>query len=226
MTSTKHHSDFDLKALIVSRDAIFRGIIQEVLKSYWTPGSILVEDATQTETISDEVGYGIVLIDEDSIELSKETLKTAFTNHWNSAHIIALTNSVDALSAIKWLKLGARGYAVKTHDKERLQAMVGAVLQGEVVVSKCAMDGVFRPCSKSGVLVLDGLNGVEKLTSTENQVLHSLCKGRTNQEIAQALGCSIGTVKNHIKSLFATYGVGSRLELVVKAATLDQLEHP
>lgn len=225
MEGFNHHSNHDLKALILSQDAIFRGTLEDVLKSSWLSSSALVECTDWAELGDGDSDYDIALVDVDSLELTLEELKCTFANQWHHTYVIALANSVDGIGALRWLELGARGYIEKTDDKERLRTLVGAVSQGEVVISKSAADGIFGASEGEGILLLGGLHGVDKLTPTETQVLHSLCKGMTNQDIAMVLGCSIGTVKAHLKNLFAIYEVGSRLELVVKAATLDRLSH-
>jgi DNA-binding CsgD family transcriptional regulator len=58
------------------------------------------------------------------------------------------------------------------------------------------------------------------LTPRERQVLELLAEGRSNQAIADALFLSPLTVKNHVASIFAKLGVGSRA-----AATAFALRH-
>lgn len=52
------------------------------------------------------------------------------------------------------------------------------------------------------------------LTDRENQVLHMLEEGLSNQQIASRLVVSISTVKNHAQSVFRKLGVSSRMEAV------------
>ncbi len=53
------------------------------------------------------------------------------------------------------------------------------------------------------------------LTPRQKQVLELLVEGRTNQEIAQALGLSENTVKVHLAAVFRNLGVSSRVEAVL-----------
>jgi DNA-binding CsgD family transcriptional regulator len=57
-----------------------------------------------------------------------------------------------------------------------------------------------------------------KLTPREKQTLALLVKGKSNKEIAGALGLSERTAKFHVASLLAKAGTGSRLELATRFA--------
>ncbi|MFO1484726.1 MAG: helix-turn-helix transcriptional regulator [Verrucomicrobiaceae bacterium] len=48
------------------------------------------------------------------------------------------------------------------------------------------------------------------LTQRQAQVLHWVAEGKSNGEIATILGCSINTVKMHLKDIFQRLGIHSR----------------
>ena len=58
---------------------------------------------------------------------------------------------------------------------------------------------------------------VEPLTDRELAVLRQLAAGSSNQEIAQRLVISVGTVKAHIYHITAKLGARSRTEAVARA---------
>lgn len=59
----------------------------------------------------------------------------------------------------------------------------------------------------------------DKLTTRQQQVLNLiLSRGSNNKDIARILGISPNTVKIHIGSIMKTYGVRTRLQLVVTAS--------
>jgi DNA-binding CsgD family transcriptional regulator len=58
--------------------------------------------------------------------------------------------------------------------------------------------------------------GVE-LSPREHEVLKELLNHRVNKEIADSLCISVRTVKFHVSSLLAKFGVGSRWDLIQKA---------
>jgi PAS domain S-box-containing protein len=56
------------------------------------------------------------------------------------------------------------------------------------------------------------------ITRREAEVLRLLASGASNASIADTLGLSVTTVRNHIEHLLAKLGVHSKLEAVVEAA--------
>ena len=69
---------------------------------------------------------------------------------------------------------------------------------------------------------LDAAGG--RLTRRQRDVLRLLSEGRSNKEIATALGLSAGTVKIHVSSIFKSLGVNNRTQAVIVAAKLMQQE--
>ncbi len=53
----------------------------------------------------------------------------------------------------------------------------------------------------------DSLAIVDPLTQRETEVLRMIAAGYSNREIAGALGCAEGTVKNHASSVLSKLGV-------------------
>ena len=57
-----------------------------------------------------------------------------------------------------------------------------------------------------------------KLTAREKEIALSAALGRTDMEIAQALGISVTTVRTHLKHIFAKLGVANRTRLAARFA--------
>jgi DNA-binding NarL/FixJ family response regulator len=64
------------------------------------------------------------------------------------------------------------------------------------------------------------------LTPRERSVVTHLLDGRTNDEIAAALGITTRTVEAHLARLFERLGIGSRTELATRALREGWLEVP
>ena len=64
---------------------------------------------------------------------------------------------------------------------------------------------------------------VEPLSQRELEVLHLMALGRTNQEIAQQLIVSPGTVKAHTAGIYRKLDVANRTEAVARARQLGIL---
>jgi hypothetical protein len=59
-----------------------------------------------------------------------------------------------------------------------------------------------------------------KLTSRQDEILSMLLNGDTEMLIADRLGISLTTVKDHTKALRNKFGVKSKVELVMRAMRL------
>lgn len=63
-----------------------------------------------------------------------------------------------------------------------------------------------------------------RLTQRECQILDLLASGRSNRELADALGISSNTVKTHLANLFAKLDVDRRVKAIEKARFLALIE--
>jgi len=63
------------------------------------------------------------------------------------------------------------------------------------------------------------------LSRREIQVLYWVRQGKTNHDIAQILGISAPTVKNHLQKLMRKLNVANRAQAVAKSATLRLVAH-
>jgi DNA-binding NarL/FixJ family response regulator len=66
-------------------------------------------------------------------------------------------------------------------------------------------------------LAFDADERPEPLTPREVETLRLMAAGMSNREIADALGVTEGTVKNHTSSILAKLGVRDRTRAVLKA---------
>jgi two-component system, NarL family, response regulator LiaR len=116
------------------------------------------------------------------------------------------------------LRAGALGYVRKDAEPEILLAAVRAVARGKPHIDP----GVSRQ------LVHAGAAG-EELKARELDVLRQLALGRSNREIAGALGIGEETVKTHVGHVLGKLQVENRAQAIVQAlkrglVTLEELE--
>jgi PAS domain S-box-containing protein len=130
-----------------------------------------------------------------------------------------------------------RGHAAETYDLSRTDAagnkqwlnVTMLVLRGRRRASTLAVHLV-RDVTKrhhveeragrvlSALSVFGSAPNVAALTKREAEVLRLLACGLTNAAIAETLGISRTTVRNHIEHLLGKLGVHSKLEAVIYAA--------
>jgi DNA-binding NarL/FixJ family response regulator len=63
---------------------------------------------------------------------------------------------------------------------------------------------------------------VERLTEREREILAELAQGRTNAQIALALGISVGTVRKHVEHILRRLAVPTRTAAAVFHLTGDR----
>jgi DNA-binding CsgD family transcriptional regulator len=63
---------------------------------------------------------------------------------------------------------------------------------------------------------LAALAGARALSAREQEVLGRLSRGSTNSDIAETLGISLFTVKNHLKRIFRKIGVTNRTQAAAR----------
>ena len=64
----------------------------------------------------------------------------------------------------------------------------------------------------------------ESLTERECEILELIADGLTNQEIADKLTIEVGTVKNHIHSIFDKLNLSNRKDAAIYLSLLQQSE--
>lgn len=84
------------------------------------------------------------------------------------------------------------------------------------------IDAAFRkvpafPLAPAGAAPRDGSNVLD-LSARELEVLESICRGKTNLDIAAALDISPFTVKNHVQRIFRKIGVTNRTQAAARYA--------
>lgn len=109
-------------------------------------------------------------------------------------------------------RLGAAGYVLKSAAANELVAAIRRVYAGEHVYD--------------AALLQDPGRGVPEatLTARELAVVREMARGRTNREIALALGLSENTIEFHVRNLYAKLGAGARTDAVLTAQRLGWLD--
>ncbi len=109
--------------------------------------------------------------------------------------------------------LGAAGYVLKEDTRDRLMEAIQLAMRGESAWTREELRRVTGALATPRVV-----SDVEvPLTQRESEVLRQLANGLTNKEIAQALGISYETVKEHVQHILRKIGVSDRTQAAVWA---------
>ncbi|MEY2491292.1 MAG: hypothetical protein QOH31_5809 [Verrucomicrobiota bacterium] len=120
--------------------------------------------------------------------------------------IIVLTTFDGDEDIYRAIQAGAKGYLLKDVPREALIDSIRRVYAGETCLP-------VHLANKLAERVRGG-----SVSEREIDVLKLMAKGKSNKEIGSALFVSAGTIKSHVKSIFAKLNVNSRAEAVANAA--------
>lgn len=137
--------------------------------------------------------------------------------------VVLLTGYDDIEQAIHAVLAGAAGYCAKEIGPDVLAQTVRAVAEGKFAVAGNVfnrreldawvdeqMEGARRSYSEPG-------SPFHPLSDREMEVLSCVVRGMSNKEIANLLGISHQTVKNHVTSILRKFSVEDRTQAVVYA---------
>ena len=122
------------------------------------------------------------------------------------ARVIALTASTDEARMMAVLRAGAVGYVRKDAEPEVLLSAVRIVASGRTYIDPAVAAMALRASAPES-----------DLSPRETDVLRQLTFGRTNKEIADALGITEETVKTHVGRLLGKLHLENRTQAVIYA---------
>ena len=146
-------------------------------------------------------------------EIEKLNLKTK---------VIALTGYDDADLIFRAMKIGARGYILKTMASAQLIHALDEVRQGKIYLPNVLCSKFFeyfQNFEKNEKLNAkeDEENLLNYLTNREEEVLGLLTQGVTYKGVAKKLFISETTVKTHVNNIFQKLQVNDRTQAVLYA---------
>ena len=134
--------------------------------------------------------------------------------------IIALSGYDDADLIFRAMKIGAKGYVLKTMASAQLIYAIDEVLNGKIYLPSALSSRFFeyfQQSFKDEVKSSNEENLLTYLTSREEDVLDLLTQGNNYKCIAKKLFISETTVKTHVNNIFQKLQVNDRTQAVLYA---------
>ncbi|MEO1946836.1 MAG: response regulator transcription factor [Methylophilaceae bacterium] len=132
-------------------------------------------------------------------------------NKESSAKILVLSAHEDSVHPVRVLNAGAMGYVTKRSAAEELIKAIRAVASGKKYIEASVAQQI-------AIQQLSGeQNPVDVLSEREFEVFMSLAKGKTTNEIAEALFLSPRTVGTHLYNVKQKLNANNSAELALIA---------
>jgi DNA-binding NarL/FixJ family response regulator len=124
--------------------------------------------------------------------------------------VLMLTSFADDEALFASIMAGAAGYVLKQIRGEELLQAIRTVGQGKSLLDPTVTASVLDRLRKGKHLLMD--EKLARLSPQEERILELVAEGRTNGQIAQALGLAEKTVKNYVSSILTKLEVARRAE--------------
>jgi DNA-binding NarL/FixJ family response regulator len=217
-------ADEKTKILIVDDHALFRLGVHTILAK--EPDFEVVGEADDSASAFDlvvETSPDVVLVDLSLPSLGGIEATRRIKRELPSAAIILLAVDADEEALFEALQAGASAFILRDVGPDDLVTIIRRVHRGEYLIN----DTVFARPAVAGRVLKEfrgfAVYGQEAgplfapLTPREREVLDHIAEGMTNRQVADALGISEQTVKNHVSSILRKLSLNDRTQAVVYA---------
>ena len=195
-----------IKILIADDHTVVRAGLKAIL-GFEKDFAVIGEAANGLDAVrkAKDLGPDIVIMDLMMPKLSGAEATARIVAENPDVRVLILTTYGSADDISRALDAGATGALMKTASNDQLASAIRKVIAGGRVIT--------AEISKS--LRVDP--PVTDLTPRQLEILQSVTRGLTNEDIAQQFGITSSGVKQHLSTVFAKLGASSRSEAVAIA---------
>jgi putative two-component system response regulator len=137
-----------------------------------------------------------------------------------SVKVVMLTARTDDQALVRAIAAGCSGFVKKEEAVEKLLDAIVAVHDGEAITPPSNLTPLLRQLQPTH----RGLGS--NLTPRELDILRLIATGWVNKQIAQQLGLSLNTIRNHAKNILHKLQAHSKLEAVATAVREGIITYP
>jgi DNA-binding NarL/FixJ family response regulator len=202
-----------IRLLIADDHEVVRSGLKTLLSG--TEIDVVGEAANGTEALrlAAETKPDVILLDIRMPDGDGLTALQQIKQECPSIPVLMLSTYDNPTYVSRAVSLGASGYVLKGSGRDKLIQSIRAAAEGEATWTReemRRMTGAMAAPRAAGDLEA-------ALTQRENEVLTLLAHGMTNKQIAERLGISYETVKEHVQHILRKIGVADRTQAAVWA---------
>lgn len=170
-------------------------------------------DAVHIVAVYEQQRPDVVLMDLQMPRVSGVEAIRELHARWPKACIVAMTTFGTRDYVVAALKAGASGYLLKDVGGAALLAALHQAMQGEMPLSSAVRRALVASVLDSEVVK----TREHKLAPREVELVGWLARGLSNQQIAQQMNLSEGSVKQYVVRVSEKLSVSSRTQIIVRA---------
>jgi DNA-binding NarL/FixJ family response regulator len=176
-------------------------------------------DGAEAIQLAAQLEPDVVLMDIDLPVMDGITATQRIKSNHTTTRILALSAFDNDTQVMGMLAAGADGYCLKSIEWEQLIAVIHLIQGGGAYLDPPVARKVARMLKPPSSLNVPASPEfpVPVLSSREREVLKLIADGRSNQEIAEQLFLSLGTVKSYVRMILNKLSVDDRVQAAAKA---------
>ncbi len=215
-----------MRILVADDHALFRAGISQLLAGLKEPLEVVEADnLDSTLAALDGRQFDLILLDLLMPGMEGAAGISAVHARARGVPVVVVSMLDNAEVVRKAMAAGASGFVPKSSSPQVMLRAMELILSG----------GMYLPPSAIAAAPPDEMATEEAkkapcrqrdrfLTPRQRSVLQELVAGKSNKEIARALGVSISTVKAHVAAIMRVLGATNRTQAAIKAQDLDLLD--
>ncbi len=200
-----------IRVLIVDDHAVVRGGLSKFLQMHKDLELVgEAENGAEAVRLTRQLQPDVVLMDLKMPEMDGVAATREIRSKHPGVRVIVLTSFAEDNMVQGALQAGATGYLLKNVSGAELANAIHAAHAGRMTLSSEATEALVHAAARP-------ITPADDLTEREREVLALMVDGLSNQEIADRLFLSLGTVKFHAGNIYSKLGVDSRVAAVTLA---------
>jgi len=201
------------KVLIADDHTIMRKDLISILKNEVDVQVIgEAQDGREAVEKTHHLNPDIVIMDITMPNLNGIEATRQIKKEFPDVDVLILTMHTTAEYILQILHAGASGYLVKQTADTELISAIHAVAKGESYLSSSVSKKVINEIIQKDGKISE-VNGSDKLTNRELEILQLIAEGKSNRKIAEMLYLSVKTVETHKTHITEKLNIHSTAEL-------------
>jgi len=202
-----------IRLLLVDDHALFRKGVADFLAAEQDIDLVgEADDGAQALEMARELMPDVVLMDISMPRMDGLEATRRIKAEIPYVRIVVLTVSDSDHSLFDAVKSGAQGYLLKSVEPQALLDTIRGVVRGEASISPAMATRLLDHLARGTPQTAPPGTPGARLTPREQEVLGLVALGKSNKEIAAALGIAENTVKNHLKNILEKLHLENRVQ--------------